>query len=100
MKKMIVSAFMLAAIAANTYAQDVKTSAPATTTTKEDDSKTKIDPATLPEAVKSTLATDSYKGWTISSAWLVKADPVYYTVELKKEDKTTAVNIDKDGKVK
>jgi len=102
MKKMIVSAFMLAAIATGTYAQDVKATAPAAATpVKEDDnSKTKVDPETLPDAVKTTLAGDTYKDWKVSSAWLMKAEPVFYTVELKNGEKTTSVNIDKDGKVK
>jgi len=102
MKKVIVSAFMLVSVATTMYAQDVKTTAPATTTAAapQDDSKAKIDPATLPDAVKATLAGDQYKGWVISTAWATKTDPVSYTVELKKDDKTTIVNLDKDGKVK
>ena len=100
MKKIIMSALLLASLTTATYAKDGKnTQTPAATAT--DDNKKKIDPATLPDPVKATLAGDLYRGWTISNAWLVKADPApYYSVELKKDDKTNTVNIDKDGNVK
>jgi len=89
---------MLAAIAATSYA---RTTTPAATVTKAtEDDKTKVDPAALPDAVKTTLAGDAYKGWTVSSAWLVKTEPSYYTVELKQGDKVTTVNLTADGKVK
>ena len=101
MKKVIIAACLLTALTTGAFAQEVKTtttSVPATT--NEDDNKTKVDPASLPDAVKATLAGEAYKGWTVNSAWLVKADPAYYTVELKNGDKTTSVNIYADGKVK
>src|ERR1700749_1104150 len=77
MKKMIVSAFMLAAIASTTYAQSA-TAQKTIATATQDDNKTKVDPATLPDAVKATLAGDAYKDWKVTSAWAVKADPAYY----------------------
>jgi len=102
MKKVIVSAFMLVSVATTMYAQDVKTTAPvaaAVTIAPQDENKTKVDPATLPDAVKATLASDQYKGWTVSNAWATKADPVSFILELKKDDKITTLSIDKDGKV-
>jgi hypothetical protein len=99
MKKMIVSAFMLAAVATVSYAKTA-TTANTITIAADDDNKTKVDPATLPDAVKTTLGGDAYKGWTVSNAWVVKAEPAYYTVELKNGDKTTTVNVGADGKVK
>ena len=92
---------MLAAMTTVTHAKVVKTAnESAATTITQDDSKAKIDPATLPDPVKATLAGDTYKDWQINGAWIVKADPLYYTVELKKDGKTTTVNIDATGKVK
>jgi len=102
MKRIIMSALVLASLATVTFAKDGKnTQTPAAATTATDDNKTKIDPATLPDPVKATLAGDQYKGWTISNAWLVKADPApYYSIELTKDNQTNTVNIDKDGNVK
>ena len=99
MKKMIVSVFMLGTLAATTYAKDVKNTT-ATTVAATDDNKTKIDPATLPDAAKATLASDAYKDWKVTTAWVIKADPVYYTVELQKDGKTNSMDFDKDGKAK
>ena len=101
MKKTIILAGLMAAAAVTTtYAKGAKSIIASSITAIQDDGKQKIDPATLPDAVKKTLADDSYKGWTISNAWAVKGDPMYYTVELKKDDKTNTVNITADGKVK
>ena len=102
MKKMIVSAFMLVALAAThtMRAQDVKTAPPASVSSAAQDNKTKIDPASLPGAVKTTLQGDAYKDWTPSNAWAVNTTPASYVVELKKDDKTTTLNISEDGKVK
>ncbi len=49
----------------------------------------------LPEAVKKTLAGDSYKGWEISKASVAKD---VYEVELKKGSETKTAKFDKDGK--
>jgi len=81
------------AIAANTQRTEI-------TATEDDNAKTQVEPAALPDAVKATLAGDAYKDWKVASAWAVKADPVYYTIELKKDDKTNTINIGADGKVK
>lgn len=106
MKKAIISALMLTAFATTaTYAQTAKTTAtpattaPATPTPANEEDKTKIEPAELPAAVKATLATETYKDWKVTSAWTNKQS-ADYVVELKKDDKTNLVTIDKDGKVK
>lgn len=101
MKKLIISAFMLAAVAS--YAQDKKVTADTpvqAAAVKDESAKTKVDPAALPEPVKTTLSAETYKDWKIAEAWVVKAEQEYYMVDLKKDDKTITVNIDKDGKVK
>ncbi len=100
MKKLIVSAFMLGAMATTSFAQDTKSPAQVPATSTKDDSKTKVDPTNLPQSVKTTLAGAEYKDWTTQEVWLVKATPEYYAVQLKKDQQSMTVNIDKDGKVR
>lgn len=103
MKKMIISAFALAMATTASYAQTATPAAtsatPAATATApqaaQQDNKTKIDVAALPAPVKTTLASDSYKGWTVSNAW---QSGNLYIIELKNGENTKTVNLDKDGK--
>lgn len=68
-------------------------------TVVEEDNKTQVDPAALPDAVKATLAGDAYKGWAVASAWLIKSgSSEYYQVELSKDNQKNTVKLDKDGK--
>lgn len=85
------------AVAGTVKSAPVATQQAATPQTEE---KTKLDPANLPDAVKSTLATEQYKSWQPTSAWQLKAEPLFYVIELKKGDQTTLLKVDKDGKVK
>lgn len=54
----------------------------------------------LPEAVKTTLATDAYSGWEVSKAYLVTGEDNvrYYQIDLIKGEETSSVNLDADGK--
>lgn len=63
------------------------------------DNKTAVDPANLPEAIKKTLAGDQYKEWQLVSASLVKGATEYYELQMKKGEETTALKLDKNGKV-
>ncbi len=60
--------------------------------------KAKIKKEELPEATRKTLNGDSYKGWTISSAYKLKNGE--YEVKLTKGTETQTVTFDKEGKVK
>ena len=92
---------MLASMSATAlYAKDNKTTTDTKTETKDDAGKTKVEAAALPEAVKATLATDAYKEYKVSEAWMTKGTPDVYTLQLANGEKTMTVNIDKDGKVK
>ncbi len=61
------------------------------------DEKVKIKPEELPEAVRTKLSGDAYKGWEVSTAYMYKESKTY-EVELKKSGETKTVKFDKDGK--
>jgi hypothetical protein len=61
------------------------------------DEKVKIKKEDLPEAVKTALAGNDYKGWEISEAYMYK-EAGTYEVELKNGDQKKTVKLDKDGK--
>lgn len=63
----------------------------------DDNTKTAVKVDELPEAVKKTLASDAYKGWTASEAYLVKGEKEYYEIILKKEAEVKTVKLNKDG---
>ncbi|MGN6567329.1 MAG: hypothetical protein ACTHJ0_05220 [Flavipsychrobacter sp.] len=109
MKKVILSAFALIACASASYAQTAATAPAAQPTataapaqqaaaqaTAQADGNTKIEAASLPAAVKTSLAGADYKDWSVSNAWQAKDGS--YVIELKKADATTTVKMDKDGK--
>ncbi len=101
MKKVIVAAFSLgmvffsAAVNANTTNNNTVISV-----NYSDDERQAVKAEELPEAVKKTLAGEEFKGYTISTASLVKtADASYYEVSLAKDKETKLVKVDKDGKL-
>lgn len=111
MKKVILSAFALIACASASYAQTAATAPAAQPTataapapaqqaaaqaTAQADGNTKIEAASLPAAVKTSLSGADYKDWSVSNAWQAKDGS--YVIELKKADATTTVKMDKDGK--
>ena len=99
MKKVTIIAalFVLAAGIANT---EVATAARRTenTTTVNFDEKVKIKKEELPDAVRTALAGNDYKGWEISEAYQWK-EAGTYEVELKNGSEKKTVKLDKDGKV-
>jgi len=62
------------------------------------DEKVKIKKEELPEAARTALAGNDYKGWEISEAYRWK-ESGNYEVELKNGDQKKTVKLDKDGKV-
>jgi hypothetical protein len=62
------------------------------------DDKEKIKTSELPEAIKTTLNGDEYKGWLIQSAHRYKSQDLY-EVELKKGAESKTIKFDKEGKV-
>lgn len=95
MKKLIFSVLTVAFIATSASVVTAQSSAPQTAPAQE--TKTKVDPASLPDAVKATLAGE-YKDWQVNNAFEVKGATPYYEIELKKGDERNTVKLDKDGK--
>ncbi|MDR6786252.1 hypothetical protein ABIE26_004971 [Pedobacter africanus] len=101
MKKIILSAAILAFAGLTTVkANDVKV--PVAITAQQDSvTKTPVEVKDLPDAVKTTLGSDKYKEWIPTAAFLVtKADKSeYYQVDVKKQEETASLKIGKDGVV-
>ncbi|PYF70691.1 hypothetical protein [Pedobacter nutrimenti] len=100
MKQIILSAAFLAFVGLTTVkANEVKTSFKYTVQ-QDSSAKTPVELKDLPAAVQTTLQTDPIKQWTPTAAFLVtNADKTtYYQIDLKKEDKTATIKMDKDGK--
>ncbi|MEJ0033564.1 MAG: hypothetical protein WDO15_25940 [Bacteroidota bacterium] len=97
MKKVSILAllFVFAAGIANTEAATI---ARRTASVVKFDEKVKIKKEELPDAVKTALAGNDYKGWEISEAYMWK-ESGNYEVELKNGDQKKTVKLDKDGKV-
>lgn len=101
MKKIILSAAILAFAGLTTVkANEIK--APVAITAQQDSvTKTPVEVKDLPDAVKTTLASDKYKEWIPTAAFLItKADKSeYYQVDVKKQEETASLKIGKDGVV-
>lgn len=100
MKKIILSAAFLA-FAGLTAANASEVKSPVAITIQQDSTtKTPVDLKDLPEPVKATLQTEPVKQWTPTAAFLVtNADKTqYYQIDIKKENETASVRLDKDGK--
>ena len=61
--------------------------------------KTPVKAEAIPEAVKATVAGEDYKGWIVSSAFLVNATSPYYELVLTKDKETKIVKLDANGKL-
>ena len=72
-------------------------SKPATNIIQE---KVAVKPEDLPEAVKTTLASDAYAGLQVVSAFLITKEDnsQFFEISLKKGEETLKLNLDKDGK--
>ncbi|MNL08798.1 hypothetical protein D3C87_1295340 [compost metagenome] len=101
MKKIILSAAILAFAGLTTVkASDIK--APIVISTLQDSvTKTPVELKDLPDAVKATLSSEKYKEWIPTAAFLViNADKSeYYQVDVKKQEETASLKIGKDGVV-
>ena len=101
MKKIILSAAFLALAGLTTVkANDIKN--PVIVAVSQDSTtKTAVELKDLPEAVTKTLQSDPVKEWTATSAFLVtNSDKTsHYLINVKKEEETKTLKIDKDGNI-
>ena len=99
MKKFILSAAIVA-LTTVAFAQNNETVASQTQTTTAQDSSstTPVKLEELPDAVKTTLASDAYKAWTPTEAFLVKENgKEYYQINVTKEEEKGSIKINADG---
>jgi hypothetical protein len=96
MKKVTMLALAIVC-AASVFSANAATVTRRTSTSVVFDEKVKIKKEDLPDAVKSALAGNDYKGWEISECYMYK-EAGTYEVELKNGDQKKTVKLDKDGK--
>lgn len=104
MNKKIVLAFCLGILftSAGLMAQSAESAVAVAAVATQDNGKT-IAADQLPEAVKTALAGDNYKGWTVKEAREVStnneagAAVTHYEVVLTKENETRTVKMSADG---
>ncbi|RYE28804.1 MAG: hypothetical protein EOP48_33140 [Sphingobacteriales bacterium] len=101
MKKIILSAAFLAVAGLTTVKANDLSSQMTVAVQQDSTTKTPVEIKDLPEPVAKTLQSDPLKDWTPTSAFLVtNADKSsHYLINLKKEEETKTVQIDKDGNV-
>jgi len=100
MKKFILSAALLAVTGlASVKASEVKN--PTMVAVQDSTTKTPVEIKDLPEAIKTTLASEPVKDWIPTAAVLVTlADKSsYYQVDVKKGEETKALKFAADGKI-
>lgn len=99
MKKLFLSAAVLALASFTTVKAYTPYHNIAISYQVNDDTKTPVKLEELPDAVKKVLASDAFKEWTPTEAFLVKTDKgvEYYEILVKKGEQTGSLKMDKDG---
>ena len=72
--------------------------APKATETAQTDEKVKIKVEELPDAIKTALGGDAYKGWSANSAFYNKTKDIY-EVDVKKGTEAKTLKFTKDGTI-
>jgi len=72
--------------------------APKATETAQTDEKVKIKVEELPDAIKTALGGDAYKGWSANSAFYNKTKDIY-EVDVKKGTEAKTLKFTKDGSI-
>lgn len=87
-------------VGAVSVASAQRVDAATTTSTSQDqaDEKVKIKVEELPDAVKTALASDSYKGWSADAAFYNKTKD-NYEVQVKKGTETKTLKFSKEGSI-
>lgn len=101
MKKLFLAATLAFAGFSAAQASEVKSTKIEIVTVQDSVTKTPVKLEDLPQGVKTTLASEPYKVWTATAAFLVKdakANKEWYQIDVKKEQETGSIKLDKDGK--
>ncbi len=61
--------------------------------------RTQVDPAALPDAIKTALSAEAYNEWKVQSAWLIKGETNHYELNLQKGEEAMTVKLDENGNV-
>lgn len=93
MKKFAIAAIALFAF--GTVTVNAQNDKPATAVAQEN--KVQVKSEELPQPVKTALAADEYKGWTMGNIYLVKAEKEHFAIEMKKGTEVTTLKLDKEG---
>ncbi|MFM9837949.1 MAG: hypothetical protein ACKVOQ_06770 [Cyclobacteriaceae bacterium] len=96
MKKLIVAVAMLVVVS-GTLPMVQAMGTGLEISTRQADEKVKMKMEDLPEAVKTTLATEPYSGWKAETAYLNKTKD-HYEIEVKKGTEKRTLKFSKDGK--
>jgi hypothetical protein len=95
MKKVVfVFAVLFGVVFANIAVVTAGTVAPYEKNAQEE--KVKIKPEELPAAVRTTLQSDDYTGWTIENAYKYPVSETF-EVEMKNDEESRVFKFDKDG---
>ena len=95
MKKVMIAAIALTFAGYTNAATDHVTD---TTIVASADTRTPIKVEDLPEAVKKSLASSAFEGWTPVSAYQVEGTALaYYEIMLTKEAEKKYIKLDKEG---
>lgn len=62
-----------------------------------EETRTPVKVEDLPDAVKATLATDSFKDWKATEAFWVENEAPHFEVHLLKGEEKTVVKLNKEG---
>lgn len=99
MKKLILSAAFLAFAGFTTAQASTINTKMEVVSVQDSVVKTPIKIEELPVAITDLLKTDPYKDWAPTAAWMVKdGEKVYFQVDVKKEEETKSLKLDKDAK--
>lgn len=100
MKKLIIAAIAFSSVGyASAQATETKATEQAQTAVvaDEQDKRTPVKLEELPEGVKKTLASDSYAGWSASSAVWVDGKMPHYEITLMRGQEKNMVKLNKEG---
>ncbi|NBA86393.1 hypothetical protein GVN16_11500 [Emticicia sp. CRIBPO] len=99
MKSLIIGSIALALVSVSGLNAQIKPAQAVNLTVSQFD-KTPVKPEDLPAPIKTVLASEAFKGWEVTTAYLVSEDGTeYYEVNLTKGPDRQTVKFDKNGKI-